>query len=371
MLIALPCLSLSGSYLGKHTFLLFKGPDFLNLLFFSSINSSGHIEILEGVVAAPNALYALLVRFTTHLIDGAVAPGAVAPTYRRLLASIQQRHPDAFQEATRAALSGGANQSAVEALILQLSLPILHDKKGRKVALEVESLQDKDVELIIAATNADDNVRAISARDLLASVQAAATDGSITVQNSIVTTIMALVGDTSPQVVDALYSSPSGLLRVVSVDVEGFLKVVLSAITTTRQKSVVLAHLTFIANHLSPLYPKYAYLMLDCFLPFLLFTEPPHPKVDHKDSSHAISRAVWEIIAASDKAEGQVGKYELLMGCVDAWQWEEGSQALEGIDHADQLSWKLAKMNAAVAVRFAGAYLPFSFSCRETVMVHT
>jgi U3 small nucleolar RNA-associated protein 10 len=215
----------------------------------------------------------------------------------------------------------------------------------------------KIIDMTIASTSADTNVRVIAvnalvnallttegleAPDLVGAVYGYKLDAILTLtQASIHSALLARVEDTSTQVLDALYDKAGVILPVVSKDPRSYISHVARALLSESKPSraFMQAHLTFLASRFFCCKANAAYMgdvFHTIFFPFLLFSKSRQHSAD----------ATWEVIAGSEKNDG-IAAYELLGGCVDAWEWERGKEEPDGVE-------KMAGINLAITSKIAG-----------------
>lgn len=274
----------------------------------------------------------IITPLATLLLSDAVS--AQQEHTRTLLSSIQQRHPGALSAAIQDASTDEdeGTKEALEQVVISLSVVFGGDKKNADV--------------VLASTSAEEEVRVIAVRGLLAVLQ----DGvgtSNEVQEPIKSALLARAQDSSAKVLDALYAQPAALLPILTSSVsvaEAYIAAVSTALADSPSRTLVRAHLGFLAANFSHFEGHGAFEK--CIFPFLLFSK----------AKKETSRMVWELIEGLvAEGDGTVAEYDVMRGCVDAWRWQldkfkpiEGKGDVEG----NPVEW-MASANMAVAARMA------------------
>ncbi|KZP04633.1 hypothetical protein FIBSPDRAFT_843744, partial [Athelia psychrophila] len=287
-------------------------------------------SVLSDLVAAPAVPDSILTPLAALLLASAVA--APQEHTRTLLVSIQQRHPSALRAASEVLTqdAGEGVQAGVEQVVISLSV-VFGSTPGDK----------KCADLVLASTSAEEDVRAIAVRGLLAALGAAeAAD-----EESIKSALLARAHDSSAAVLDALYVQPTILLPILADApvAQAYVAAVSAALTNSPSRALVRVHLAFLADNFSHFEGQG--LFEECVFPFLLFSK----------GKKETARMVWELIARSEGADGAVGAYEVMRGCVGAWQWQLDKHkpaAGKGDAEGNPVEW-MASANMDVAARMA------------------
>ncbi|GLB44223.1 putative U3 small nucleolar RNA-associated protein 10 [Lyophyllum shimeji] len=286
-------------------------------------------SLLESILTAPKVPQIVVQRSALRLVGCAVVTDAspAVTSARRLLAIVQQRHPTAFQEAMDAiSLEEDVEQETVDQL--RISLTVVPRTQ------HTDSKRAGSVDVVLASTNADPGVRTAAvnqwlmklSRDSLASDE----------MESIHSALVARVQDTNQAVIDALYSHPQTLLPVFREAARTYidrLSGVLSAPGAKPKRSLVRAHLTFLATHFCPANMSHMDSVFQRIMfPFLLFSKPRQHTAE----------VVWDIISSQKDSE----VHEWLAGCAAIVAAEQGKDVSDGVG-------KIGSMNILVASQIA------------------
>jgi U3 small nucleolar RNA-associated protein 10 len=155
------------------------------------------------------------------------------------------------------------------------------------------------------------------------------------IQTSIHSALLARVHDTKAPVIQALYSEPSSILPILSASAESYIAAITQALTNDPPRTLIRAHLSFLASHFCIANPGLTSVIFDkCFFRFLLFSK----------RKKETAKATWEII---EGAKDGIGAYEVIQGCADDWRWHTDRTGGESID-------VMANANMAIVARMAG-----------------
>ncbi|GJE92911.1 U3snoRNP10 and BP28CT domain-containing protein [Phanerochaete sordida] len=295
-------------------------------------------EILTALVtyqAVPLSVVRALADALIEQMQVEDAESATRACARSLLVHIQQRHPETLQACFEAALKdAGENRDALEQLLISLSV----DLSGG-----AEAAQDAD--MVVASTSADASVRVIAVRELYEKLEKG--DLSSSELASTRSALLARVQDTHASIVEALYSKPAALLPLVLENPSEYLETVAQVLhaQATPSRTVIKAHLTFIAGHL---YPAVAALPDAGTLTTAVFQHVFFPLLLHSKPRQRTAALVWEVIEASE----ELGRFELLGGAVDALRWEQ-AQKPAGAEDGYGATEALAKANVTLAAKIA------------------
>lgn len=197
------------------------------------------------------------------------------------------------------------------------------------------------------------------------------------VQESIASTLVLRVQDSSAPVLQALYAtSPEAVVRVFlsSSDPSAYLDALQQTLHSKSAKpsrDAVRTHLNFLLTHFLPAAnaapstegedepeeeseenrERMRRITMDILFPFLLYSKP----------RMKTAQAVWEILGM-DGAQSEGVTFELLGGCVDAVKWEQAKNKGNDADKEVEL---LTKVNIAVAAKIAGAWWTFNVEIME------
>lgn len=195
--------------------------------------------------------------------------------------------------------------------------------------------------MIIAAFNADANVRAVAVKDLIDILSR----GTPSEQDAAQDALRARILDTAPVVIEALYAQPAAVLPVLLADPSAYIESLASA---PLSRALTRLHLAFVAAHVYPALPALAEcVVFDVFWQYLAVSKP----------RQKTAGVVWEILEAADR-EGGVARCELLGGCVDAVRWEQGmgKGGEQGKEDEQKTMERMAKVNLALAAKMAGVF---------------
>lgn len=308
---------------------------------------------------------------------------------RSLLVDIQQRYPKVWSrvyEEASAEGNGGSDREGDETdessrtsrkEILAKALVFLS-----MVPTPLEQ-EDMDVDFVVGALDADANVRALAIKEMCVKLGAAGEVSQSDIvcffvgvrqfpryschfQVTIRSSLFARLQDTSLPVIEALYSNPEVLTKVIldtgvkdyADNVSGVLRDPSLTGSGKDGRSIVKLHVDFTINHLL-LSPNTrgegvddankVYLFYKVVFPLLLFSKP----------RRRTAKLVWECIKVAEKSAlegGGSGVFEVLSGCVGAVAHEEGETEGRNVD-------AFVKANLAFASRIAGmlAFPPSQF----------
>jgi U3 small nucleolar RNA-associated protein 10 len=167
------------------------------------------------------------------------------------------------------------------------------------------------------------------------------------------------VQDTSLVVLNALYTESVQLLPIISGDPEAYIRTLATLLhsassTSSPPRPVIRAHLEFLSFHFLPSLASSPSLQTlqqlafeTVFFPFLLPTK----------SRLKTAIAAWTVLG-EHKAEAGLGRYEVVQGCLDTWNWELGKSGTAGKRKKGEGELSVAEMarvGIALAARMAGA----------------
>ncbi|KAI0692328.1 hypothetical protein BC835DRAFT_1416622 [Cytidiella melzeri] len=266
---------------------------------------------------------------------------------RSLLVHLHQRHPQILQKTIQDVLSDSElDQNAAEQLSLSLSVQ-LPQPGGKK------NVDTGKVDLVMATTSADATVRAAAVRSLYERM--ASKDHTGFELDAVSSALLARVQDSDASVIEALYSSPGNLLPILRVDGRAYITHVaqiLNSQSSSPSRTLLRAHLSFIATHFYPLIAEASGLSELCafavqhiFFPQLLFSKA-RPKT---------TTFVWETIEATEQETHIrcLSHHELLGGCVEAVRWEEQKFSKNSSDASYEATQSMASINIALAAKLA------------------
>ncbi|KAH9989552.1 hypothetical protein BJV77DRAFT_1069406 [Russula vinacea] len=273
------------------------------------IEQSTAFSILESLVSSGNLPNDVLKSITTLSISAALKSNSPPTTnLHRLLASLQQRHPNIVEGVSRLGMDENEGQEeAIEHLLLSLSVKAPHP--GETAGLD----------MVVASMDVNGVTRAAAVQGMLRTLRESPGIDSETLE-SLRSAFVARVHDTSIEVLKALYSEPSVLLPVLLSDTAAFIQAVSEAVTakpSQTSRAILRVHISFLALHFLPAVSQD--VVEDAFsraiFPFLLFSKP----------KFRTAQAVWEIVDAAQKSapESGLARCESLEGCVEIVKDEE------------------------------------------------
>ncbi|KAF9451337.1 hypothetical protein P691DRAFT_663457 [Macrolepiota fuliginosa MF-IS2] len=288
----------------------------------------GHASVLlESIVSTPAISSSVVGRSASLLIKEALSQenpdGATAA--RSLLSTIQQRHPDAFQRAALAEQEEDEElKEAIDQLVLSLSL------------VSTTETQSKDkVDMVLASTNADANVRVIAVKELLSSLTGSAL---ITAdKQSITSALISRLQDSEQQVLEALYDKPDLITPLFASEPSIYIETLLTSLGSKPKRSFLRLHLTFVLKHLYPTLNKEQKekIVSEVLFPFLLFSKPRQHTAE----------TIWDLIG--ENMGGEMGKeFEILRGCAGVVRTERERAGEDALD-------KMRSINAALSAKVA------------------
>lgn len=199
--------------------------------------------------------------------------------------------------------------------------------------------------MIIAAFNADANVRALAVKDLINTLSRPSATASE--KDAAADALRARILDTAPAVIEALYAQPTAILPVLLDDAPAYLDALASA---PLSRAIVRLHLAFLAAHVYPVLRMRdstlaERIVFDVFWQYLAMSKP-------RQKTAAVA---WEILECAE-GEGGLARYEVLGGCVDAVRWEQdaGKAGETGKEDEQKATERMAKVNLALAAKMAG-----------------
>ena len=199
--------------------------------------------------------------------------------------------------------------------------------------------------MIIAAFNADANVRALAVKDLVNTLSRPS--ATLSDKDAAADALRARILDTAPAVIEALYTQPDAVLPILLDDASAYLAALASA---PLSRALTRLHLTFLATHVYPTLrsrdPMLAERVLfDVFWQYLVMSKP----------RQKTATVVWEVLEGAEGEDG-LARYELLGGCVDAVRWEQGAGKAgeKGKEDEKKVIERMAKINLALAAKMAG-----------------
>ncbi|KAF8064012.1 hypothetical protein FPV67DRAFT_198389 [Lyophyllum atratum] len=285
------------------------------------------VSLLESIVSTPRVPQVVVLRSALQLARSIITADASPPptSARRLLAIIQQRHPATFQQAMDAVSEEeNVEQENVDQLRISLTVQV-HD---------TDSTRAESVDTILASTNADPKIRAAAVNDLLRRLSQK--DIPSPEVESIRSALLARVQDTHQAVADALYSQPPALLTILKEDAETYiagLSNVLCAPGAKPKRSLLKAHLTFLATHLSPTNPLHMDSIFQRIMfPFLLFSKPRQHTAE----------IVWEIISSQEAP----AVHEWLAGCASMVVGEKAKDVADAVERMGNINVLIASQIA-------------------------
>ncbi|KAH6904492.1 hypothetical protein BKA70DRAFT_1373519 [Coprinopsis sp. MPI-PUGE-AT-0042] len=280
-------------------------------------------EFIENLIASPGVPDAVLARLTSSLIHSASAdPSSFAS--RRLLASLQQRHPSTVQKVAREIIEEDEDsKEPVEQLILSLSV--------------AQSFPTPDIapysDVIVASAHADAHVREIAVKKLVATL--AGPDLPSDEVSSIQQALLARLFDSNLDVLEALYGNgvalSLGLLSVHSQYTETLAKAIASP-GAKPKRAVLRLHIAFLTNYILP---QLDAALTDAvferiYMPFLLFSKPRQHTAE----------LIWDFIADKEK----IASFDLLKGTASLWAKAKASE---------RTPENMATLNVAITSRIA------------------
>lgn len=134
--------------------------------------------LLESIISTPSILPSIVEHTAKLLIKEALSQDNAekAAVARSLLSNIQQRHPEVFQRVTQAQQDDEELKKSIDKLVLSLSLVGSDDRlNGFEVDSSLSQVstagsQSKEVDMVLASTSADTNIRVIAVKELLSSL---------------------------------------------------------------------------------------------------------------------------------------------------------------------------------------------------------
>ncbi|KAJ7582775.1 hypothetical protein C8J56DRAFT_230499 [Mycena floridula] len=288
------------------------------------------VALLENIINSKNSPKTLVKRTASILCRLAVQESSVTPA-RALVSSIRQRHPAIFsQVADELSASGESTTEQVDQLVLALSMGTILGPADSP-------------DMVLASNNADEKVRVIAVKDLVASLSSNSLSAAEI--QSVETSLLFRVRDSQPKVLEALYEKPAliGPVMIKNVDVctEGMSSSLASSSTSSgKTKRAIIRHqLPFFLSHVWPhvdhsAHEKFYHKVL---FPLMLYSKARHHTVD----------LVWEIIAKYFSPLGGI-TFELLDGCAEIWKTSkdkisESDTAENGVHFNDLFSSKIAE----------------------------
>lgn len=273
------------------------------------IEQSTAFSILDSLVSSSNVPNDVLKSITTGSIGAALKSNSPPTTnLHRLLASLQQRHPDIVEGTSRLSMNENEGQEeAIEHLLLSLSVKAPHPG------------ETSGLDMVVASMDVNGEIRAAAVQSMLRTLRESLGLDPETLE-SLRSAFLARVHDSSVAVLKALYSEPSALLPVLLSDAPEFIKAVSGAVTAKpshTSRAILRAHILFLALHFLPAVSQD--VVEDAFLraifPFLLFSKP----------KFRTAQAIWEIVEAAQKnaPESGLARCESLEGCVEIIKEEE------------------------------------------------
>lgn len=337
-----------------------------------SLTEDRSIAVLTGLVTCEDLPCSLLSLVANELVQQSLEDSDETLQARRraLLVNLQQRHPAVLQKTFRDLLEEDKyEKSSVEHLLFSLSL-VLPDSAISDGSLLAAVAGGAD--LVLATVSADAVVRTSAIRGLYARIAKEELNDAELVstlvisarpeltphwQTSVHSALLARIQDTSPSVLESLYSSPDYLLPVLLTDAPSYVLTISQVIhsqTSPANRRVLKAHLSFLITHV---YPASTPEIQTQIIQELLFPLFPFSKPRHKTAA-----LVWELIESGEKAGRAFGS---LGGCVEVVRWE-GSKATEsggpGAGHESMEA--MANINIALATKLAGTLLlPDCITC--------
>ncbi|KAG5718058.1 U3 small nucleolar RNA-associated protein 10, partial [Termitomyces sp. T112] len=291
----------------------------------SRLDEEKVLSVIDCLLTAPKIPEIFIQRTSLLLIRSVIFTNVTseATTARRLLAAIQQRHPNTFQESMNAIKQDeDVDQETVDQLRISLTIVEKVDNPG------------DNIDMILASTNADSKVRAVAVTDLLGRLSQSGLSTDDT--KSIHSALLARVQDINQNVIDALYTQPSVVLPVLSGGAEiyiNYLSTILTAPGSKPKRSSLRTHLTFLATYFSPANTsRVDDIFQRIFFPFLLFSKPRQHSAE----------VVWDTLSA----QKSLGDHEWLAGCTSIVAEERAKDTADTVE-------KMSTINTAFSSRIA------------------
>ncbi|EAU87657.2 hypothetical protein CC1G_09118 [Coprinopsis cinerea okayama7 len=280
-------------------------------------------EFLENLVSSPTVPEPVLMRLTSLLVKTA-SSNESSLSERKMLGTLQQRHPAVVQKVTKELIDeDDDSKDTIEQLILSLSVTQNIPASKTTPGLDV----------IIASTHADANVREIAVKKLLAALSGA--DDVDSVRSA----LLARLFDDNVGVLESLYSNPTVLaqsfLAIASEYVDTLSKAIASP-GAKPKRAVLRLHLGFLSDHILATLDseQQTQIFERIFFPFLLFSKPRQHTAE----------LIWDLIA-----EKHAGTFELLKGAADIWAKQKASE--RGIEEMVELNSGIAEKIADNIIR--------------------
>ncbi|KAF8797612.1 hypothetical protein BYT27DRAFT_7204423 [Phlegmacium glaucopus] len=293
------------------------------------------VTLLEKIIAASNMPSTVIVALTTSLMKDVLNPTSETQTVmtgRRLLSLIQPRHPSVLQKV--AGTLSEADESvndAVEQLVISLSM--MDPASGQPSRRE-------DIDMILASSSADVNVRLIAVKELTKSISGEKVS-SLENMESIRNALLSRLQDSNILILEALYENPATITPIISSDPQAYISSLSLAIGATAKpkRNVLRLHLTYLASHFwTTADVSIRELIFHQFIfPFLLFSRPRQKTAE----------LVWEIIGKDLSQPLGTSVTDWLAGCaalVKAEETPEGDDSVEGMNRINlSISAKIAE----------------------------
>ncbi|KAH9837712.1 armadillo-type protein [Rhodofomes roseus] len=313
----------------------------------AKLEKERYYEALTSLLSYASLPEVITRHTTSALLQKVIAaedPSAAdALNARRALSVLQLHHSRIVEAVCREAVKEEDTREAVEQIVLALAMAVPGHLKASKA----------DTDMIVASMNADANVRALAVKELcdkLANEATAAAEKDAA-KDALRTRIL----DTTPSVIEALYSRHTELLPVLLEDPSTYISSLafsLHAPKASPSRALMRLHLSFLATHFYPALraqdPALAErVVFDLFFPCLV-TSKPRQKT---------ANMAWEILEGSEGENG-IARYELLGGCVDAVRWQQqqlGGKAGEEVreDEGYKGMERLARVDLALSAKMA------------------
>ncbi|KAF8259327.1 armadillo-type protein [Lactarius quietus] len=307
-------------------------------------------SILSALVASSNTPTSVLKTIANTLILRALkSDSSPNGDLHHLLASLQQRYPDLFQDVSHSIIEENEDQQeAIQKLVLSLSL---------------KTSDQGEMDMVVASMDGNAETRAAAVQSMLRTLRQSA-DLDPENLESLRSAFLARVQDPSIVVLKALYSDPAVLLPLLLFDPSTFVKAVSEAVASKpvqASRAILRMHLSFLILHLLPAVSQDVVeeAFSHAIFPFLLFSKP----------KFRTAQAVWEIVETSQKNAPEAGlaRCESIQGCSEILKEEERrflEHAQKRKDKSDPSAFEntdvMRKINLAVASRMA-----------ETILVST